>query len=113
LISINKVHRAAGHPAPALTEHLSVGETLKGIRRTLGTAQKGKDPLLSADIRRIVAARRKDLLGLRDAALVLTGFAGGFRRSELARIHIYDLKFTAEGVVITVLKCVLSPALRN
>ena len=114
LTSITKAHQAAGFTnSPATTRHFIVGETLKGIRRTLGTAQKGKDPLLSADIRRIVAARRKDLLGLRDAALVLTGFAGGFRRSELARIHIYDLKFTAEGVVITVLKCVLSPALRN
>jgi len=81
-----------------------VGETLKGIRRTIGTAQHGKDPLLSADIRRIVAARREDLLGLRDAALVLVGFAGGFRRSELAGIHIYDLKFSTDGVVVTVRK---------
>jgi len=45
----------------------------------------GQDPLLSADIRRIIAARREDLLGLRDVALVLVGFAGGFRRSELIR----------------------------
>jgi integrase len=103
LTSITKAHQAAGFSdSPATTRHFIVGETLKGIRRTLGTAQKGKDALLSADIRRIVAARRKDLLGVRDSALVLTGFAGGFRRSELARINIYDLKFSTEGVVVTV-----------
>jgi len=74
------------------------------IRRTIGTAQHGKQPLLSADIRRIVAARREDLLGFRDAALVLAGLAGGFRRSELAGIHLCDLKFSADGVVVSVRK---------
>jgi integrase len=103
LTSITKAHQAAGFSdSPARTRHFVVGETLKGIRRTIGTAQHGKTPLLSTDIRRIVAARREDLLGLRDAALVLVGFAGGFRRSELALIHVCDLKFSADGVVVTV-----------
>jgi hypothetical protein len=94
--AITKAHQAGGFAeSPATTRHFVVGETLKGIRRTIGTAQKGKDPLLSADIRRIVAARRGDLLGLRDCALTLAGFAGGYRRSELARINIYDLKYSA------------------
>lgn len=105
LTSITKAHQAAGFTdSPATTRHFVVGETLKGIRRTIGTAQHGKGPLLSADIRRIVASRREDLLGLRDSALVLVGFAGGFRRSELAGIHICDLKFSADGVVVTVRK---------
>jgi site-specific recombinase XerD len=96
LTSITKAHQAAGYTdSPATTRHFVVGETLKGIRRTIGTAQHGKDPLLSADIRRIVAARRKDLIGLRDSAIVLVGFAGGFRRSELALINICDLKFSS------------------
>ncbi len=105
LTSITKAHQAAGFTdSPSTTRHFVVGETLKGIRRTIGTAQHGKAPLLSADIRRIITARREDLLGLRDAALVLVGFAGGFRRSELAGIDICDLKFSAEGVVVTVRK---------
>ena len=105
LTSITKAHQAGGFTnSPATTRHFIVGETLKGIRRTIGTAQHGKAPLLSADIRRIVAARRGDLLGLRDSALVLVGFAGGFRRSELAGIHVYDLKFSTDGVVVTVRK---------
>jgi len=105
LTSITKAHQAAGFTdSPATKRHFVVGETLKGIRRTIGTAQHGKAPLLSADIRRIITARREDLLGLRDAALVLVGFAGGFRRSELAGIHIYDLKFSVDGVVVSVRK---------
>ena len=105
LTSITKAHQAEGFTdSPATTRHFVVGETLKGIRRTIGTAQHGKAPLLSADIRRIIAARREDLLGLRDSALVLVGFAGGFRRSELAGIHIHDLKFSTDGVVVTVRK---------
>ena len=105
LTSINKAHQAAGFTnSPATTRHFVVGETLKGIRRTIGTAQHGKDPLLSADIRRIVAARREDLIGLRDSAIVLVGFAGGFRRSELALINICDFKFSADGVVVSVRK---------
>jgi integrase len=105
LTSITKAHQAAGFTSsPATTRQFIVGETLKGIRRTIGIAQHGKNPLLSADIRRIVAARREGLIGLRDAAIVLVGFAGGFRRSELAGIHICDLKFSADGVVVTVRK---------
>jgi integrase len=105
LTSITKAHQAAGFTnSPATTRHFVVGETLKGVRRTIGTAQHGKDPLLSADIRWIVAARREGLIGLRDSAIVLVGFAGGFRRSELAGICQCDLKFSSDGVVISVRK---------
>ena len=92
LTSITKAHQAAGFAnSPASTRNFIVGETLKGIRRVLGTKQHGKDPLLTDDIRRIVASSPKRNLGLRDNALVLVGFAGAFRRSELTRIHLSDL----------------------
>ena len=70
--------------SPASTHHFVVSETLKGIRRAIGTAQHGKKPLLAADIRRIIAHCPKNLTGTRDRALILIGFAGAFRRSELA-----------------------------
>jgi integrase len=105
LTSITKAHHAAVFTnSPATTRNFVVGETLKGIRRTIGTAQHGKDPLLPADVRRIVAARRESLIGTRDSAIVLVGFAGGFRRSELALINVSDLKFSADGVVVSVRK---------
>jgi len=101
LTSITKAHQAAGYKdSPASTRQFIVGETLKGIRRVIGTAQIGKSPLLTKDIRRIVRACPRTLAGLRDKALVLTGFTGAFRRSELARIQVSDLTFNKNGVVI-------------
>ncbi len=88
--------------SPASTKHFVIREVLKGARRTLGTAQKCKDPLLLNDIRRMVAACPARLLGLRDHTLILTGFAGAFRRSELAAIDVRDLVFSDSGVVINV-----------
>jgi integrase len=101
LTSISVAHRAAGFSdTPASTRHMVVGETLKGIRRTIGTVQKGKDPLLTEDIRRIVRACPDTLLGFRDRSLALVGFAGGFRRSELARIEFHELTFGKRGVIV-------------
>ncbi len=101
LTSITKAHQAAGFKeSPASSRHLAVGETLKGIRRVLGTEQKGKAPLLTADIRSIVASSPDSVLGTRDNALVLAGFAGAFRRSELAQMRVSDLSFNENGVVV-------------
>ena len=103
LASISKTHQAAGsEDSPASTKHFVVGEVLKGARRTLGVAQKCKDPLLLNDICRLLAACPKNLLALRDRALILIGFAGAFRRSELCAITVSDLCFSASGLVINV-----------
>ena len=88
LTAITKAHQIAGHPSPATMQQPAVSETLKGIRRTLGTAQQIKAPLLTADVRRMVEALPDNLAGRRDRALLLLGFAGGFRRSELAALDV-------------------------
>jgi integrase len=62
--------------------------------------QEGKAPLLTSDIRRIVASCPETLSGLRDRALLLVGFASAFRRSELAAIDLAHLSFTKDGLVI-------------
>jgi site-specific recombinase XerD len=101
LTAISKAHQAAGFKdSPASCHYFIVSETLKGIRRKLGTAQIGKAPLLSDDIRKILKSTTNDLRGLRDRALILVGFAGAFRRSELVSIRVSDLSFSKEGVVI-------------
>ncbi len=101
LTSITKAHETAGYSdSPASTRHAIVGETLKGIRRTIGIAQKGKDPLLTRQIRRVNEHCPEGQLGLRDRALILVGFAGAFRRSELAALAIQDLKATEDGFVV-------------
>ena len=100
LTAITKAHQIAGHPSPATMQQPAVSETLKGIRRTLGTAQQVKAPLLTADVRRMVEALPENLAGCRDRALLLLGFAGGFRRSELAALDVGDVLATEDGIVV-------------
>jgi integrase len=104
LTSINKVHRAAGHPPPALMAHLSVGETLKGIRRVHGTGRTGKRPLFTEDLRTMIDALPQGPIGARDRALLLMGFAGAFRRSELAALRVEDVRQTKEGLLIRIVR---------
>jgi site-specific recombinase XerD len=109
LTSITKAHQAAGFPTPASMQHAPVSETMKGIRRTLGTAQPGKEPLLTADILVMLDYLDDSLLGKRDRALLLIGFAGGFRRSELAHLNMEDITETADGLVIRVQRSKTDP----
>jgi site-specific recombinase XerD len=103
MAAITNAHKEAGFPnSPASPrQHYVVREVLAGIKRSLGTAQPGVDPLLADDIRRTVAATPDSFLGLRDRALVLVGFSGAFRRSELTSIlEVDDLDFTVQGLYI-------------
>lgn len=75
-------------------------ETMAGIRRTLGTAQNGSDALLPEDLHRLVRNFPKGKTGLRDKALILLGFAGAFRRSEIVSLTVEDLTFVKQGVLI-------------
>ena len=109
LTSITKAHQAANVSSPASMQFAVVSETLKGIRRTVGTAQPGKEPLLTADIRRVLDALDDDLAGCRDRALLLVGFAGGFRRSELVSLDAADVSQTDDGLVIRVRRSKTDP----
>jgi len=103
LTAINQAHRAAGFTlAPASTKNFVVGETLKGIRRTIGTAQRVMSPLLTPAIRAMVECTPQGIIGVRDRALILTGFVGAFRRGELAALDLEDLEFREEGMIIAV-----------
>ncbi len=100
LTSITKKHETVGYATPATVKHLAVGETLKGIRRVHGTAQVGKAPLVTADMQKIVAHTTERLLELRDRALLLVGYCGGVRRSELAALWVSELAWSNEGVAL-------------
>jgi site-specific recombinase XerD len=104
LAAISYAHRQAGHDSPAIPrKHFVLGEVLAGIKRTLGEASHGADPLLGDAIRRIAAACPLNLLGLRDRALVLLGFAIASRRSLLASIlELRDLTFTDQGLYVLI-----------
>ena len=75
-------------------------ENLHGIKRTLGSRQKAKKPILINDLKLIIKAINEDKT--RDKALILLGFAGGFRRSELVNIENEDVEFVNEGVKILI-----------
>ncbi|MBP0447920.1 hypothetical protein J8J14_24665 [Roseomonas sp. SSH11] len=85
LVAIGQAHRLAGHRLDA--GHPAIRETMKGIRRTHGTAPTKKDAAVADVIRDAVGvlAKRHGLRALRDRALLLVGFAAALRRSELER----------------------------
>lgn len=100
--AIRYLHYLARLPSPTGTADVS--ETLAGITRVAAQAGYGPRPKLAARIallREMVAPIGDDLPGLRDRALLLLGFAGAFRRSELARIAIADIEDTEHGLRIT------------
>jgi hypothetical protein len=56
LTAITKAHQAAGHSSPASTQYAAVSEILKGIKRTVGTAQPGKEHLFTLELRKMIEA---------------------------------------------------------
>ena len=102
IASISVVHRLKGHYID--TKHPIIIENLMGIRRKIGSYQKSKKPILVNELKEIIQAIDKvnkfEERIVRDKAIILTGFAGGFRRSELVSIDYNDLEFVTEGVKI-------------
>tara|TARA_B100000586_G_scaffold258009_1_gene222159 strand:- start:662 stop:1594 length:933 start_codon:yes stop_codon:yes gene_type:complete len=107
IASITVIHRLKGLYID--TKHPIIIENLMGIRRKMGSYQKSKKPILINELKEIIKAinevnNRNGKLGeeriSRDKAIILIGFAGGFRRSELVSINYEDLEFVTEGVKI-------------
>jgi site-specific recombinase XerD len=103
LVSISQAHKMSGHN-PSPTSSAAVRETLKGIKRHLGTAPNQKAPLLVEHLTRIVELLGDSLKDKRDKALLLVGFAGGFRRSELVALDLEHVEFVAQGAVINLIR---------
>lgn len=83
----------------------TVRRALRSIKRKKGTIQHGKAPLLLEDMHAMANCFDiSDITGKRDKALMLAGFAGAFRRSELVGLDVEDLQFTREGVLIVIEK---------
>ena len=104
IASISVVHKLKGHYID--TKHPLIIENLLGIKRKNGSNQKAKKPILINDLKEIIKVinqvKTKEIKKLRDKALILVGFAGGFRRSELVDIEHSDVEFVREGVKIFV-----------
>lgn len=101
--AIRAVHRDAGVADP--TAHPGVERVRAGLRRTVGIAPRRQaHPLSTAEIRRIVEHIDDDIRGRRDRALILVGYAGALRRSELSALAVGDVEFRTGGVVLR-LRC--------
>lgn len=100
LSAISVQHKAAGFVSP--TGHPIVENVWQGIRRTIGTRQEGKAALRSSQVRAMADALPVSLIGQRDKAVLLLGFVGAFRRSELVGLNVEDLTPTEGGLAVTV-----------
>mgnify|MGYP003684108625 FL=1 len=104
IASISVIHKLRGHYID--TKHPIIMENLLGIKRQKGSNQKAKKPILINDLKLIIDVINKceirENRKLRDKALILIGFAGGFRRSELVALEYDDIEFVVEGVKIFV-----------
>ncbi len=100
LAAIRYAHKLAGHEPPTNSE--AVKATLRGIRRTAGGAPARKAPATADKIIAMVGKAGTDVKGLRDCALLLLGFAGAFRRSELVALDVADLNFCDDGLRVTI-----------
>ena len=98
LASISVLHKLNGHYLD--TKHPIITENLLGIKRVKGTYQKSKKPILINDLKLIINSINKEKI--RDKALILLGFAGGFRRSEIVNILHEDIEFVSEGIKILI-----------
>lgn len=98
--SIAAAHRAASQPDPTKTE--AVRAVLRGIRRVHGSAQTKKAPVRVSHLRVGLPEAGGGVQALRDRALLLLGYAGAFRRSELCGLNYEDIEQAPEGLVATV-----------
>ncbi len=106
LVSIGMVHKLKGHYLDS--KHPIIVENLMGIRRVKGSIQKGKKPILINHLKLVINVineqKFEEIKKLRDKTIILIGFGGGFRRTELVSIDYEDLEFVNEGLKITIRK---------
>jgi len=100
LTAIRQAHAAAG--LEHAVGHPAVVAVWKGIRRTVGTAQRQVAAVCTDELRAMVAALPAGLGGARDRALLLLGWSGAMRRSELVALDVADVAHDAKGAIVTI-----------
>ena len=102
LVSIGVVHKLKGHYLD--TKHPVIIENLMGIKRKKGSIQTGKKPILINHLKQIINVideeKIEKIKKLRNRTIILVGFGGGFRRTELISIDYEDIDFVEEGIKI-------------
>ena len=99
--AIKYAHKLAGYDEPPTNSEV-VKATVRGIRRVVGVAPRKMAPAVAEITRDMARAVPAGLKGIRDRALILLGFAGAFRRSELVSLNTDDIEWTDEGLRVTI-----------
>lgn len=102
IAAITCAHEVAGFDGFGGSQ--KVKDALKGMRRTIGTAQTKKEAATADRVTLMIAAQPDTLIGKRNRALLALGFAGAFRRSELVALHVEDLRDVDGGAIATIRK---------
>jgi integrase len=100
--AIARASGMAGHPLD--TKHPAIRETLRGISRRHGQPARRAAALTIEEIKQLSDTCDASLMGLRDRALFLVGFAGALRRSELVGLDVENVKWTREGVTLLIVR---------
>jgi integrase len=100
--AISEAHARNGHQSPA--GEWVVRNTMRRLRRDLGAPARGKKPVLVDDLKAMLTHCPATLAGLRDKAVLLVGFCGAFRRSDLVNLDVEDLAKADEGLVLMLRK---------
>lgn len=97
ITGISRAHTSQGLPDPAKSDLVRV--VLRGVRRLHGMPQRRATPLLKQDLMALLPLM-SGIKGVRDRALLLLGFSGALRRSEIVALDVLDIKFVSEGLVV-------------
>lgn len=98
--AISKAHAVRGVGSPTDDKQFKI--FLDGVRRLHGVRQKQAPAFSLAQLKQLVRSLDVETVaGLRDRAILLLGFTGAFRRSELTAINVQDLRFTEECLVVS------------
>ena len=109
LAAISVAHQMQGLESP--TRSSLVRTAMQGVRRRHGSARRQVTPLRLPVLRRLLQALPEhSAAAVRDRAILLLGFAGGFRASELAALELADLEELEEGLVVHLRRSKTDPA---
>lgn len=103
LTAIKQWHIYQNYSDP--TSNPSVRKTLKGIQNTLGKPRNTAKVINMAELEQMVEFlnhNNNQFINIRNRALLLIGFFGAFRRSELVAIHKEYISIQPEGIEILI-----------
>jgi site-specific recombinase XerD len=103
MTAISQRHETAGYQSPTKTPLMK--GVWEGLQRSIGIKEEGKDALWLEDLRKVIEAIPKDkLIGIRNRALLVVGWAGALRRSEIVNLNVEHIKKTKEGIVLNLVR---------